>query len=223
MKHILILVTGFVFVFGCGGNQAQPAEPGPEPVAADMTAPEPEQPSVEEKPLVTVTEKLDEASLPEEIYLNIVVKDFGTIVVELYGSDAPKNVTNVANLAIEGFYNGLIFHRIVPGFVVQGGDPEGTGAGGPGYTVDAEIKHKHVKGCLAMARKPDQVNPAKASSGSQFYFCLQDISQLDGEYTVIGKIVEGLDVMEKLGEVKTGKKDRPLDPPVMETVTVTAR
>lgn len=223
MKHALFLVMGLVILPACGGKQGQPAEPEPEPAAKDLTAPEPVQPAVEEKPLVTLTEKLSESSLPQEIYLNIDVKDFGMIVVELYGADAPKSVTNIANLAIDGFYNGLIFHRIVPGFVVQGGDPEGTGAGGPGYTVDAEIKHKHVKGCLAMARKPDQVNPTKASSGSQFYFCLQDIPNLDGEYTVIGKIFEGMEVMEKLGEVKTGKKDRPLDPPVMETVTVTAR
>jgi len=223
MKRSFFLVICFVLVTGCGGKQGQPAEPGPEPSVTDLTTPEPEQPSAQEKPLVTLTEKLDEASLPQEIYLNISVKDFGIIVVELYGADAPKSVTNIANLAIDGFYNGLIFHRIVPGFVVQGGDPEGTGAGGPGYTVDAEIKHKHDKGCLAMARKPDQVNPKKASSGSQFYFCLQDIPDLDGEYTVIGKIVEGMEVMEKLGAVKTGKKDRPLDPPVMETVTVTAR
>jgi cyclophilin family peptidyl-prolyl cis-trans isomerase len=223
MKRSFFIVPCLALTLGCGGNQVQPAEPEPEPAVTDVTAPEPEQPAAQEKPLAEVTEKLDESSLPDEIYLNISVKGFGDIVVSLYGADAPKSVTNIANLAIEGFYNGLVFHRVVPGFVVQGGDPEGTGAGGPGYTVDAEIKHKHEKGCLAMARKPDQVNPTKASSGSQFYFCLQDLPDLDGEYTVIGKIVEGLDVMEKLGEVKTGKKDRPLDPPVMETVTVTAR
>jgi cyclophilin family peptidyl-prolyl cis-trans isomerase len=148
------------------------------------------------------------------------VEEFGTIIVQFYPADAPKNVTNVANLAIEGFYDGLTFHRVVPGFVVQGGDPEGTGAGGTGYTVKPEIGRKHVKGCMAMARKPDQVNPFKESSGCQFYFCLEKLEKLDGGYTVIGEIIEGLDVMTAMGEVQTGKKDKPKKMIVMKKVTV---
>ncbi|MEO0050230.1 MAG: peptidylprolyl isomerase [candidate division WOR-3 bacterium] len=160
-----------------------------------------------------VTDTLFANNLPEKLFINIYVKGFGKIKVEMFTKDAPLNVTNVANLAIKGFYNGLTFHRIEPGFVVQGGDPKGDGTGGPGYTVPAEIKRKHEKGAMAMARLGDEVNPNRESSGSQFYFCLQPLPMLDGKYTVIGQIVEGMEVLEKLGQAK---------PPVeMERVFVT--
>ncbi|MEO0070782.1 MAG: peptidylprolyl isomerase [candidate division WOR-3 bacterium] len=155
-----------------------------------------------------LTDTIAGMNLPEKLFLNISVEDFGKMKVEMFPQDAPRNVKNVVNLAIKGFYNGLTFHRIEPGFVVQGGDPKGDGTGGPGYTVPAEIKRKHEKGSMAMARLPDQVNPNKESSGSQFYFCLQPLPQLDGKYTVIGKIVEGMDVLEKLGQAKPPVKIR---------------
>jgi cyclophilin family peptidyl-prolyl cis-trans isomerase len=122
----------------------------------------------------------------------------GDIVIELHPEDAPQTVANFTKLVKQGFYDSLTFHRVVPGFVIQGGDPNSRdtnpfndGQGGPGYTVPAEIKAKHVKGAVAMARMPDVVNPARASSGSQFYIALRDLAQLDGGYTVFGQVVSG--------------------------------
>ena len=117
---------------------------------------------------------------------------------ELFVQDAPLSVTNFKYLADGGFYNGLTFHRVVPDFVVQGGDPAGTGAGGPGYTIPAEIKRPHLKGALAWARLGDDVNPEKASSGSQFYITLAATPFLDGNYTVFGQTIKGMDVVEKI-------------------------
>jgi cyclophilin family peptidyl-prolyl cis-trans isomerase len=122
----------------------------------------------------------------------------GKIVVELFPMKAPISVTNFIQLAKAGFYDGLTFHRVVPSFVVQGGDPEGTGQGGPGYTVPSEIGLPHTQGALAWARLPDQVNPEKRSSGSQFYITLEEVPYLDGEYTVFGQTLEGLDVIKKI-------------------------
>ncbi|UCG44510.1 MAG: peptidylprolyl isomerase [candidate division WOR-3 bacterium] len=221
----LVAIAALALVFGCGGQTADaPTEeplptPAEEPAAGDVSD---EQPA-EEQPETggVLTDTLTSDNLPENLFLNIKVKDYGDMKVQFYTEDAPKNVTNVANLGIKGFYDGLTFHRIVPGFVVQGGDPKGDGTGGPGYTVEAEIKRKHEKGCIAMARTGDQVNPKRRSSGSQFYLCLQPQPSLDGAYTVIGKLVQGEDVMDQLGKVKTGAMDRPVEPVVMEKVTVT--
>ena len=122
----------------------------------------------------------------------------GDIVLELHPEDAPQTVANFTKLVQKGFYDSLTFHRVVPGFVIQGGDPNSRdanpfndGEGGPGYTIPAEIKAKHVKGAVAMARQADAVNPERASSGSQFYIALRDLAQLDGAYTVFGQVVSG--------------------------------
>jgi cyclophilin family peptidyl-prolyl cis-trans isomerase len=122
----------------------------------------------------------------------------GEIVIELHPEDAPQTVANFTKLVKQGFYDSLTFHRVAPGFVIQGGDPNSRndnpfddGQGGPGYTIPAEIKANHVKGAVAMARKGDQVNPERASSGSQFYIALNDLTQLDGAYTVFGQVVSG--------------------------------
>ncbi len=122
----------------------------------------------------------------------------GIITCDLYTEQAPLSVTNFNNLAKGNFYNGLRFHRVVPQFVIQGGDPSGNGSGGPGYTLPSEIKMKHTKGALAWARLPDQVNPQKRSSGSQFYITLEPTPFLDGEYTVFGQTVSGMDVVDKI-------------------------
>ncbi|MFZ2956231.1 MAG: peptidylprolyl isomerase [Candidatus Ozemobacteraceae bacterium] len=125
--------------------------------------------------------------------------DAGEMVLELYPEDAPKHVEAFLTLTGKGFYNGLIFHRVVPGFVIQGGDPKGDGTGGPGYKLPAEFNARpHEKGTLAMARSEDP-----NSAGSQFYICLDRIPHLDNSYTVFGKVVKGLDVPEK---VKQGDK-----------------
>lgn len=123
-----------------------------------------------------------------------ITTDKGEMILELFPDVAPKHVESILNLTKKGFYKGLTFHRVVPGFVVQGGCPDGTGTGGPGYTIDAEFNaRKHVKGALAMARS---MNPN--SAGSQFYICLDTIPHLDNQYTVFGQVVKGQEVPEKI-------------------------
>jgi cyclophilin family peptidyl-prolyl cis-trans isomerase len=126
-----------------------------------------------------------------------IVTSKGNIVAELY-PDTPLSDNNFVTLAKDGFYDGLTFHRVEPGFVVQGGDPVGDGSGGPGYTIPAEIKHNHPRGALAWARNSDQVNPKRDSSGSQFYITLADSPFLDGAYTSFGYVVQGMDVVDKI-------------------------
>ena len=122
----------------------------------------------------------------------------GDIVVQLDAGAAPQTVNNFVFLTEQGFYDGLTFHRVEPGFVIQGGDPLGTGAGGPGYTVPAEIELSHVEGAIAMARQGDEVNPSRASSGSQFYITLAPTPHLDGAYTVFGQVAAGMDVVQSI-------------------------
>jgi peptidylprolyl isomerase/peptidyl-prolyl cis-trans isomerase B (cyclophilin B) len=122
----------------------------------------------------------------------ITMEKGGQIEIELYPDSAPKTVENFTTLAGKGFYNGLTFHRVEPGFVVQGGDPEGSGRGGPGYTIKAEFSERpHKRGTLAMARSSDP-----DSAGSQFYICLAPAPFLDGKYTVFGQVVSGMDAVD---------------------------
>jgi cyclophilin family peptidyl-prolyl cis-trans isomerase len=146
----------------------------------------------------------------------------GIMKLELFSDIAPKHAQNFVKLTQDGFYNGLIFHRVIPNFMVQGGDPQGTGIGGPGYTIDAEISPtlKHVKGSLAAARQGDNVNPKRASSGSQFYICQVATTWLDGQYTIYGQVYEGLDVIDSIAAVQTSKPgDKPLVDIIIESVT----
>lgn len=131
-------------------------------------------------------------------YHAIIHTPRGDITCELNYEEAPLSVTNFIQLAEGGFYNNLTFHRVVPNFVIQGGDPKGNGSGGPGYTVAAEIGLPHGQGALAWARLPNEVNRDKRSSGSQFYITLAKIPYLDGEYTVFGKTIEGMDIVQKI-------------------------
>jgi peptidylprolyl isomerase/peptidyl-prolyl cis-trans isomerase B (cyclophilin B) len=129
----------------------------------------------------------------------ITMEKGGEIVIDFYPEDAPKTVENFVTLARKGFYDGLTFHRVEPGFVVQGGDPDGTGTGGPGYTIKAEFnKRKHVRGTMAMARTQDP-----DSAGSQFYICFKPAPFLDGQYTVFGIVTKGMDVVDR---IKVGDK-----------------
>jgi len=135
------------------------------------------------------------------------------IVLELHPEDAPQTVANFTQLVKQGYYDSLSFHRVAPGFVIQAGDPASRdanpfndGSGGPGYTLPAEIKAKHLKGALAMARMPDAVNPERRSSGSQFYIALKELTQLDGAYTVFGQVVSGWDAIDRI-EALTQRKD----------------
>jgi cyclophilin family peptidyl-prolyl cis-trans isomerase len=140
---------------------------------------------------------------------------FGEIAVEFFSEDAPKTVDNFKKLAQTGFYDNLVFHRIVPGFVIQGGDPNtksdsnrsGWGTGGPGWNVKAEFnKNKHSRGALSMARSQDP-----NSAGSQFFIVLKDSNFLDGQYTVFGKVTSGMDVVDKIGALKTNSADAPVN------------
>ena len=146
----------------------------------------------------------------------------GVIKVELYPETAPNTVNNFISLVKKGFYDGTIFHRVIPGFMIQGGDPEGTGMGGPGYSIRGEFAQngfpndlKHTPGVLSMARSmhPD-------SAGSQFFLMHKTSPHLDGAYAAFGKVIEGLDVVDKIAETATDYSDRPLEDQVMKTVTV---
>ena len=163
--------------------------------------------------------------LPQEPVFDIVTS-LGTIKVRLY-QDTPKHKANFQKLAIAGYYDSLMFHRVIKGFMIQGGDPftkdtskvEMYGMGGPNYTIPAEMRdadgnplHRHKKGALAAARRGDVANPFKESSGSQFYLVQDEDAcrHLDGEYTVFGETVAGLNVIDKIAAVKTDRYDRPL-------------
>ncbi|HHU72347.1 MAG TPA: peptidylprolyl isomerase [Clostridiales bacterium] len=142
--------------------------------------------------------------------------------LELYPETAPNTVNNFISLINKGFYNGLIFHRVIRGFMIQGGDPDGNGTGGPGYSIKGEFtynnfdnKLKHSAGVISMARsqRPD-------SAGSQFFIMHKDSPHLDGSYAAFGKITEGMDIVNKIAEIKTDYSDMPLEPQVMKNVTV---
>jgi len=148
----------------------------------------------------------------------------GEIEIELDPAAAPGHVENFLKLTEQQFYTGTTFHRVIPGFIIQGGDPlskdadrSNDGLGGPGYKLDAEIKLLHTRGSVAAARLPDQVNPAKRSSGSQFYICLRDLPALDQVgYTVFGQVVRGMEVVEKIATVPRDRNDNPEYSVVME-------
>ena len=145
-----------------------------------------------------------------------------TMKAELYPEVAPNTVNNFISLVKKGFYDGLIFHRIISGFMIQGGDPDGTGMGGPGYSIKGEFSYngvdnnlKHSRGVLSMARAqhPD-------SAGSQFFIMHANAPHLDGQYAAFGKLIEGEDVLDSIASVDTDWNDRPRKPQVMKTVTV---
>lgn len=144
------------------------------------------------------------------------------IVMELYPQIAPNTVNNFISLINEQFYDGLIFHRVIPGFMIQGGDPEGTGMGGPGYSIKGEFAANgfdnpinHTKGTLSMARSNDP-----DSAGSQFFIMVEDGPHLDGDYAAFGQVVEGLDAVEKIVQVERDEMDKPLEDQIIESVTV---
>ena len=138
----------------------------------------------------------------------------GDIVLELFDEDAPKTVSNFKKLASEGFYDGLIFHRVIPDFMIQGGCPQGTGTGGPGYTFEDEINpHKVVRGALAMA------NAGPNTNGSQFFIVTtEEAPWLDGKHTVFGEVREGMDVVDRIGSTQTDARDRPVEPIGIQTI-----
>ncbi len=144
--------------------------------------------------------------------------DFGVIELEFWPDVAPKTVKNFLELSGKGFYNGLTFHRVIPGFMIQGGCPRGVGTGGPGYTIPAEFsQRKHVRGVISMARSNDP-----DSAGSQFFIVHKDSPHLDGQYTAFGMVVSGLDVVDKIAAVplKDRNSGAPVNKPHIKTITV---
>jgi cyclophilin family peptidyl-prolyl cis-trans isomerase len=138
----------------------------------------------------------------------------GTITFELFDEDAPTTVANFRKLAADHFYDGIIFHRVISDFMIQGGCPEGSGTGGPGYTFEDEInQHKVVRGALAMA------NAGPNTNGSQFFIVTTPSAPwLDGKHTVFGRVTDGMDTVDAIESVPTGPGDRPLEPPVIESI-----
>ena len=154
--------------------------------------------------------------------VKITFEDASVITLELFEDLAPKTSANFLKLVEEGFYNGLTFHRIISGFMIQGGCPDGTGMGGPGYHIEGEFQSngfdnpiKHERGVISMARS---MNPN--SAGSQFFIMHQDAPHLDGQYAAFGKVVEGLDVVDRVASVQTGTNDKPLKPVMITTIEV---
>ncbi|MGL5150564.1 MAG: peptidylprolyl isomerase [Clostridium sp.] len=191
---LLIILSLSVFMVGCGEKKSEDGNKNQ-----------------------TQTEAPDK--LPK---VTIEIKGYGTLEGELYPHIAPITVDNFKKLANEGFYDGLTFHRIIKDFMIQGGDPEGTGMGGPGYEIKGEFTKngvenniKHVDGILSMARskKPD-------SAGSQFFIMTSVAPHLDGDYAGFGKITKGLDILDKLESVKTGNGDKPVEPVIIEKIRV---
>ena len=152
----------------------------------------------------------------------IEMENGGVMTLELYPETAPITVENLVKLAKEGFYNGLNFHRVIPGFMIQGGDPTGTGMGGPGYQIKGEFAAngvnnplKHTRGVISMARsaRPD-------SAGSQFFIMHQNAPHLDGSYAAFGKMTDGFDVLDRIANVPTDWSDKPVKPQKMKSVTI---
>jgi len=143
-----------------------------------------------------------------------MVTNHGDIKLELFDDDAPKTVQNFRKLAADGFYDDLAFHRVIPDFMIQGGCPEGTGRGGPGYTFEDEFNdHKIVRGALAMA------NSGPNTNGSQFFIVTTEAAPwLDGKHTVFGRVVEGMDAVDAIESIGTDASDRPLEPQKIERV-----
>lgn len=152
-----------------------------------------------------------------------ITMDSGKVIrLELYPETAPITVENFLDLVKKGFYNGLTFHRIISGFMIQGGDPDGNGMGGPGYSIKGEFKSngldnplKHEKGVISMARSMDP-----NSAGSQFFIMHEAAPHLDGQYAAFGKVIEGLDVVDEIASVETGFQDAPVEKVIMEKVEV---
>lgn len=208
---LLTIVALLAIVTGCGGkekNQTDASATGNGAASTQEASPMSEVDTSGDNPIVTIE------------------MDSGKIIkVELYPKVAPNTVNNFVSLVNKGFYDGTIFHRIIPGFMIQGGDPDGTGMGGPDYSIAGEFtqngfenKLKHTAGVLSMARAQ---NPD--SAGSQFFLMVADSPHLDGAYAAFGKVTEGMDVVNEIVALPRNSNDRPNTPPVMKKVTVDTR
>ena len=160
--------------------------------------------------------------MPQNPIVTIEMTTGGKMVAELYPEVAPNTVSNFISLVQKGFYDGLIFHRVIPGFMIQGGDPDGVGMGGPGYTIPGEFASngfanslRHSRGVLSMARTMDP-----DSAGSQFFIMVDDAPHLDGEYAAFGKVIEGMETADAIVRAPKDRNDKPIMPQRMKKVTV---
>lgn len=191
---IIFLITTLMIIVGCNNNAS----------GAD-------------------SEKMDAQAIQTTPIVTMIVKDYGTVTLELYPDMAPNTVNNFITLANEGFYDGLTFHRIIKDFMIQGGDPEGNGTGGPGYSIAGEFSNNgykdntllHTKGVISMARSLEP-----NSAGSQFFIMTADTPHLDGDYAAFGKVTSGLDIIEKIENVETDGSDKPIKEVVIESISV---
>lgn len=191
---IAAIIAAVLFLSGCGKEEENKEEE-----TTDYSS------AVKEKPIVTITMENDEK-----------------IVLELDPSAAPNTVANFISLAEEGFYDGLTFHRVIPGFMIQGGDPAGNGSGGPGYSIEGEFSVngfenniKHERGVISMARTQDP-----NSAGSQFFIMVAEAPHLDGEYAAFGKVIEGMETVDAIVSVERDSSDKPIKEQKMKKVEV---
>lgn len=207
-------------------NEPTESVPATQDTSSSEAKPVEETPAPEKKAETTeAAVDLDALPAPDlENQVAVVRTVYGTMVIEMNDAQAPKTAANFRKLINEGFYNKTTFHRVIPDFMIQGGDPNSKNAqarnthgdGGPGYTLPPEIGLKHVRGSVAMARLPDAANPGRESNGSQFYICVVNCPFLDGDYTVFGKIIKGMEVADRIASSKRDAKDNPLKPVYME-------
>jgi peptidyl-prolyl cis-trans isomerase B (cyclophilin B) len=190
-------------------EQKRDAQGAPSPVAADVA------PRTAED---SETIPLPRSPVDPETEVAVLTTPLGKIVIALNDEVAPRHSENFRRNIRTGLYNSTTFHRVIPGFIVQGGDPNSKdedrandGLGGTGYTVQLEKKLRHERGAVAAARKPDKVNKQRRSNGAQFYICLADAPFLDGKYSVFGRVVQGMDVVDRIAKVQADDKDNPLD------------
>lgn len=221
----LMLLPAFIlsfFAFVCGDSKTENTDVKKQDNTTQTQTQNTQTQNTQKKTdsMTTKTDSTDTKDKKDSKESNTVIMktSMGDMEIELFEKDAPLHVANFKKLVKSGFYDGLTFHRVIPNFMIQGGDPNSKdgdrsndGQGGPGYTIPAEIKAKHEKGSLAAARLGDAVNPKKESSGSQFYIVTGDASHLDGQYTVFGKVVKGLDVALKIQDVKKDAADNPIE------------
>ena len=170
----------------------------------------------------SMAEKIKELNIKENPVATLTMEDGGVIVIELYPDIAPNTVCNFIELSNSGYYDGLIFHRCIPGFMIQGGDPEGTGMGGPGYSIKGEFTNngftnnlKHTRGVISMAR-----SKANDSAGSQFFIMVEDYPYLDGDYASFGKVKSGMEVADAIVANETDANDKPLVDQVIKSIRV---
>ena len=203
MKKLLIFTLMFTLLLaGCSAKEE-------ETTTATTTA--------------TVSADAVDPTTVEKMTATIVIEGMGDIKLELYPSKAPQTVANFTTLARNGFYDRLIFHRVIEGFMIQGGDPTGTGTGGPGYSIKGEFASNgfendiaHERGVISMARKSKPLD----SAGSQFFIMHADAPHLDGDYAAFGKVTSGMDIVDKIAMSETNSSDKPTTDVVIKTIKI---